>query len=177
MKWSLKKIKVADMKEYEFNPQIKTEKGLKDLENSIKEFGVCEPPVLNTDLTICGGHGRKIIFERLGITEVNCYVPDKPLTEKQFQELNIRLNKNKAGFFDFDKLANFFETDSLLQWGFEEWELYGPEKEKSIKTEEIKPYNKTHILISFNPADLLKLQEFINSIKNLEGIEIEQSSN
>jgi ParB-like chromosome segregation protein Spo0J len=86
MKWILKKIKVSELKENPKNPRKLTEKGLKDLENSIVKFGVAEPLVCNTDLMICGGHGRKKILERLNIKEVDCYLPDKKLTQKQFDE-------------------------------------------------------------------------------------------
>lgn len=123
MKWILKKIKVSDLKENPKNPRKLTEKGLKDLENSIVKFGVAEPLVCNTDLMICGGHGRKKILERLNILEVDCYLPEKKLNQKQFDELGIRLNKNIAGEFDFDILANEFEIEELIEWGFEEKEL------------------------------------------------------
>ena len=123
MKWNVKKVKVKDLIENPKNPRQLTEKGLKDLENSIKKFGVAEPLVCNTDLMICGGHGRKKILERLNILEVDCYLPEKKLTQKQFDELGIRLNKNIAGTFDFDILANEFEVDELIEWGFEEFEL------------------------------------------------------
>jgi len=38
MKWNLKKVKVSDLKENPNNPRKLTEKGLKDLEKSIKEI-------------------------------------------------------------------------------------------------------------------------------------------
>jgi len=123
MNWTLKKIKVNELKEYSKNPRQLTKKGLEHLENSIKKFGVAEPLVINTDNTICGGHGRKKILQRLNISEVDCYVPEQQLTDKQFQELNIRLNKNVAGEFDFDILANEFETEDLIDWGFDEYEI------------------------------------------------------
>lgn len=123
MNWKIKKVKVSDLKENPNNPRKLTEKGLKDLEKSITKFGIAEPLVCNTDLMICGGHGRKKILERLNIAEVDCYLPEKKLTQKQFDELGIRLNKNIAGEFDFDILANEFEVDELIEWGFEEKEL------------------------------------------------------
>ena len=97
LKWILKNIATKDLKEYPKNPRSLTKKGLEHLEESIKKFGVAEPLVLNTDLTICGGHGRKKVLEKLNIDFVDCYVPEKPLSKKQFEELNIRLNKNIAG--------------------------------------------------------------------------------
>jgi len=123
MKWKIKKIKVSELKENPNNARKLTEKGLKDLENSILKFGVAEPLVVNTDYVICGGHGRKKILERLKIKEVDCYLPEKKLSKKEFDELGIRLNKNIAGEFDFDILANEFEMEDLIEWGFDESEL------------------------------------------------------
>lgn len=121
--WQIKTCNVTDLKEYFKNPRKLTEKGMKDLEKSIAKFGVAEPLVLNQDMTIIGGHGRKKIFEKLGLKKVDCYFPDRQLTQKEVEELNIRLNKNIAGEFDFDILANEFEIDELKDWGFEEFEL------------------------------------------------------
>lgn len=123
MKWKIKKIKVTELKENPNNARKLTEKGLKDLEKSILKFGVAEPLVVNTDYVICGGHGRKKILERLKIKEVDCYLPEKKLSKKEFDELGIRLNKNIAGEFDFDILANQFEINDLIEWGFDESEL------------------------------------------------------
>ena len=121
--WEIKKVAVSLLKENPKNPRALTEKGLNDLEKSIKRFGIAEPLVVNTDYMICGGHGRKKILERLGITEVDCYFPNKKLTTKQFEELNIRLNKNIAGEFDFDILVNEFELEDLIEFGFDKLEL------------------------------------------------------
>jgi DNA modification methylase len=46
------------------------------------------------------------------------------LTLEKEKELNVRLNKN-TGQFDMDMLANHFETDDLIEWGFSEGELVG----------------------------------------------------
>jgi ParB-like chromosome segregation protein Spo0J len=121
--WTLKKQKVSELKENPKNPRNLTKKGLDDLEKSITKFGVAEPLVVNSDGMICGGHGRKKILERLNIKEVDCYYPSRKLTPKEFDELNVRLNKNIAGEFNFDILANEFELPDLLEWGFEEGEL------------------------------------------------------
>lgn len=115
-KWEIKNIKVSDIKENPKNPRKLTEKGLKDLETSISKFGNAEPPVLNKDLSLIGGHGRKKILERLNISEVECYVSEKQLTEKQADELGIRLNKNIAGVFDLSSLKYYLAkiTKELL---------------------------------------------------------------
>jgi len=123
MKWIHKKIKVSQLIENPDNPRLLTEKGLSDLEKSIKKFGLAEPLILNADLMICGGHGRKKILEKLNIEYVDCYISEKQLSKKEFNELGIRLNKNIAGEFDFDKLANEYELDDLIDYGFSKNEL------------------------------------------------------
>lgn len=123
MNWKVKKVKLSDIKEYEANPRKITEKGLSDLKDSIRNFGQAEPLVVNTDMVLIGGHARKLAMESLDYDKCDVLIPDVKLTDKQVQELNIRLNKNIAGEFDFDILTEFFETDDLLNWGFEGFEL------------------------------------------------------
>ena len=123
MNWELKKVKVEYLKEYENNPRRLEEHKLKHLEDSIKKFGLAEPIVVNIDNVICGGHGRLHVLKKLKIQEVDCYFPERALNQKEFDELNVRLNKNTAGVFDFDILANMFEVDDLKDMGFTEKEL------------------------------------------------------
>ena len=138
MNWKLKKIKVSDLKEFKGNPRNLTEKGMADLKKSITKFGIAEPIVCNTDLEIIGGHARKKTLEDLQIKEVDCYIPDKKLSKQEVKELNIRLNKNIAGDWDFDILANEFEMDMLKDVGFEDWELKGVEYDYSELEKELK---------------------------------------
>lgn len=121
--WTTKKVKVSNLKEYKGNPRTFTEKGIEDLKKSISKFGLAEPIVCNPDLTIIGGHARKKTLELLNIKEVIAYIPERELTPKEIKELNIRLNKNIAGEWNFDLLANEFKVKDLLDWGFENYEL------------------------------------------------------
>jgi len=50
------------------------------------------------------------------------------------------------------------------------------QKGKIVK-ENIKPFIKTHILISFPPEKMIEIQDYIQKITEIEGIEYEQSSN
>lgn len=123
MNWKLEKRNISEVKPYENNPRRITEKGMKDLKKSINKFGLAEPIVINQDGTIIGGHARYLALKEQGVKEFDCYVSDKQLEENELKELNVRLNKNIAGEFDFDILANHFDLDDLLEWGFEEKEL------------------------------------------------------
>lgn len=123
LNWKTEKKNIIDLKPYEYNPRTLTQKGLEDLKKSIGKFGLAEPLVINTTGLIIGGHARYEVLKVEGVTEVDCYVPERELTEQECKELNVRLNKNIAGEWDFDILANAFDDNDLLEWGFQEWEL------------------------------------------------------
>ncbi|HQC64815.1 MAG TPA: DNA modification methylase [Anaerolineaceae bacterium] len=124
--WHNEKRKIKDLVPYVANPRQITDKQAKDLKASLDKFGLAEPITINTDNTIIGGHQRKKILENLvGVDpdyEVDVWVPDRELSIDEMRELNVRLNKNVAGW-DFDTLANNFELDDLLDWGFEKSDL------------------------------------------------------
>jgi len=125
IKWTVETRKLSELKAYELNPRRITEKGLNDLIKSLELFGLGEPIVINRDDTIIGGHARVQALKRMKgkAAKVEVYVPDRLLDEKEVQELCVRLNKNVAGAFDFDMLANQFDARDLVAWGFSEDEL------------------------------------------------------
>ena len=122
--WQLKTYKLADLTDYYKNPRSLSEKEFKQLKTSLDKFGMIDKPIVNADSvhTIIGGHQRKHVLEAEGVKEVECWIPDRELSDKEVEELNIRLNKN-TGSWDFDTLANEFELDDLVEWGFTEYEL------------------------------------------------------
>jgi len=115
--WKIEKRKLADLKPHPKNPRQFTEKGMKDLENSINSIGFMQPININQDGTILSGHARTMKLKQLGDTEVDVYVPDRMLTPKQEEEVLVRANANTAGQWDFDILANEFEDFELTEWG------------------------------------------------------------
>jgi len=117
MKWFLEKRKISELHEYAKNPRILKKNDAEHLQKSLSKFGQCEPIVINIDGTIIGGHQRLRTMRKLKYKEVDVYVPNTALTDKEVEELNIRLNKN-TGDFDFDILANAWELDDLIDWGF-----------------------------------------------------------
>jgi DNA modification methylase len=117
--WKVEKRKLADLKPHPKNPRQFTEKGMKDLENSINSIGFMQPININQDGTILSGHARAMKLKQLGDTEVDVYVPDRLLTPKQEEEVLVRANANTAGQWDFDILANQFELEDINEWGLE----------------------------------------------------------
>ncbi len=122
--WTLRTFNLAELTDYYKNPRSLSEKEFKQLKTSLDKFGMIDKPIVNLDSanTIIGGHQRKHVLEASGVKECECWVPDRELSEKEVEELNIRLNKN-TGSWDFDTLANEFELDDLLDWGFDKDKL------------------------------------------------------
>ena len=115
------KIKINKLKPAFYNPrQIISTKQYKDLKESIEKFTLCDPIIINKDMTVIGGHQRLKICKELRYTEIDCVVLD--LTKDEEKELNVRLNKS-GGEWDMDLLANEFEIEELKDWGFKEIEL------------------------------------------------------
>ncbi len=119
--WTTEKRKVSELNPAEYNPRKITEKEREDLMESIKQFGEVEPVVINTDNRLIGGHQRLSIYADLGVEEIVVRVPSRELTADEELQLNLRLNKNVAGW-DFDKLQGF-NIDTLLNVGFGNEEL------------------------------------------------------
>jgi len=122
--WTLQQFKLDELTDYYKNPRSLSEKEFKQLKTSLDKFGMIDKPIVNADSahTIIGGHQRKHVLEASGVKEIECWIPDRELSDKEVEELNIRLNKN-TGSWDFDTLANEFEVDELVEWGFSPSEL------------------------------------------------------
>ena len=115
----VKKIDINILQPASYNPRQISTKQYKGLKESIEKFTLCDPIIINKDMTVIGGHQRLKVCKDLKHTEIDCVVLD--LTKEQERELNIRLNKS-GGEWDFDLLSNF-EIEELKDWGFKEIEL------------------------------------------------------
>jgi len=123
--WHTEKRRLGDLIEWDKNPRQLKEHDAEHLKKSLDNFGVADPLIINTDNRIIGGHMRRRIMLQSGYKPddlVDVRVPERELTEREAEELAIRLNKN-TGDWDFDALANNFELDDLLDWGFDKQEL------------------------------------------------------
>lgn len=90
----LRKIKIADLVPASYNPRKALKPGDKEYEKikrSIEEFGYCEPVIVNSDMTIIGGHQRVTVLRDLGYTEIDCIVIEIEKTKEK--ALNVALNK------------------------------------------------------------------------------------
>jgi len=117
---NIEKLDINILQPAKYNPRQITSKDYKDLKTSIKKFGLVDPIIINTDKTVIGGHQRLKICKELNHKEIDCVILD--LSKDEEKELNIRLNKN-TGDFDMDILANEFDIQELVDWGFKHIDL------------------------------------------------------
>lgn len=120
----IKQVPINELQPASYNPRKLTEDQAKQLEESIRKFGMVDPIIANKragrENIVVGGHQRLNIAKLIGMETVPVFYVD--LDEEAERELNIRLNKN-LGQWDFDKLANEFDVDMLLSVGFSKSEL------------------------------------------------------
>jgi len=112
------KVKITAIKNNPNNPRlIKDDKFFK-LVKSVKEFPQMlelRPIVVNSEMVILGGNMRHKACIEAGLKEVTI-VKASELTEQQQKEFII---KDNVGFgeWDWDMLANEWDTEKLDEWG------------------------------------------------------------
>jgi DNA modification methylase len=124
----------------EYNPRQLTKEQYSNLKDSLERFGLVDPLIINKNKDrkniLVGGHQRLKIARAIGMDKIPCVEVD--LTLDQEKELNVRLNKN-VGEWDYDSLANYFDVDDLMDWGFtdDELQFYEDEPEQGLIDDEI----------------------------------------
>jgi len=103
----------------EYNPREISKSQYNKLKADIENKGILQPLVINKhkdrNNIIIGGHQRYNIALELGMQTLPCVVVDYDY--EQEVATNIKLNK-LGGKFDKDKLANWFDVETLKEWGF-----------------------------------------------------------
>ena len=126
----IEKIKITDITEAEYNPRLMQDNEMKKLENSISEFGLVDPIIINLkNNKIIGGHQRynailsksyeddnfnpELNLIRLG--DIGWVFMDTELEikdENHEKALNLALNKI-SGEWDYDKLQEVLKELEL----------------------------------------------------------------
>lgn len=119
LNWTSKTIQISELKEYEHNPRRIGKKEFEKLVNSIQQDGYHQRIIVNHDNIIIGGHQRKKALLEAGLNEsdtVEVLIPDRKLTQEELDRINIRDNLS-FGEYDFEILANRFDTETLVDFG------------------------------------------------------------
>lgn len=108
-----------------YNPRVMSQHDRQALERSIREFGLVEPIVINSDGTVIGGHQRLEALKKLGHTDAQCVVVDLPKPKEK--ALNLALNRIR-GDWDYRMLHSLLSDLQLSDvdlslTGFSQFEI------------------------------------------------------
>ncbi len=121
---AIQQVSVKDLNSAPYNPRKWSEDAIKQLTDSIQQFGLVDPIIVNgtpeRKNVVIGGHFRLKIAKDLGFKEVPVVYVNIP-DEAREKELNLRLNK-AVGDWEWTLLAEFDET-LLVNVGFTSEEL------------------------------------------------------
>jgi site-specific DNA-methyltransferase (adenine-specific) len=172
----VKNVSVKDIVPYENNPR-KNADAVQVVMNSIREFGIKQPLVIDENNVIVVGHTRFEAAKRLGYTEVPCVVASD-LTEDQINAYRIADNKT-AEYASWDvellnkELANILSVD-MEMFGFDlalDEEVKKKDQEKGeVPFTEVLGEEHNYIVLYFdNEVDWLQAQSLLD-IKEVRGL-------
>ena len=123
------------------NPRIVNKAKFEKLKKSIQEFPEMlnlRPLIVNEHNVILGGNMRYKALVELGYKEIPV-IRAEDLTERQAQEFIVKDNLS-YGDWDFDILANEWDSVELEDWGLDVWQneddLIAHEEEETKEKED-----------------------------------------
>jgi DNA modification methylase len=152
--------KISEIKLLENNPRTISDRQFKILCTSIKkniDYFEARPLILSDrtgELVVIAGNQRYKAAESLGLKEVPTYLM-KNLTEETEREIVIRDNISN-GDWDFDLLANEWNTEELEDWGLEGFPF---EEVTELEAEEDDYTEPDNIQVDVVLGDLIEIGE------------------
>ena len=116
----MERVDIKQVRPNPDNPRFIKGNKFEKLVKSIKEFPEMldlRPIVVNQDMIVLGGNMRLKACEEAGLKEVPIIFADN-LTPEQEKEFIIKDNSS-FGEWDWDLLANEWNTDQLADWGLD----------------------------------------------------------
>ena len=170
--WQPKQVKLKDLVANPKNPKILNKKGKDRLTKTLEKYGLAGTIICNTDLTIIDGHSRVKELMESDVQEVWVSVPSRNLTDKEYNEFNAIIDLARAGDPDTMMIEEIIGEE-----GMDEWDISTAKEDIEVSEVDLKPYKRTHILFSFPPEKMAKLQPLLQKIKDHSFVEYEQGSN
>jgi hypothetical protein len=128
----IQQININEIKEYEKNAKKHDDAQIKNVMQSIKEFGMVQPIVIDQNNIIIIGHCRFRALKRLKWEEVPC-VRIENLSENEINKLRLLDNKLNESEWDFDllsdQIAEIDWSDFDIDWDIQKFE----ENDQNIK--------------------------------------------
>lgn len=128
--------KLSEIQPYSGNAKKHDARQIKNVAESIKQYGFVQPIVIDRNGVIVIGHCRALAAKELGIKEVLCVCVDD-LTPEQVNALRLVDNKSNESDWDFDLLAEELPDVDLSAFDFD-WGLPEDGPEENPYTAEVK---------------------------------------
>lgn len=126
---NIENIAIKDIQPYERNAKKHDERQVKNVMESIKQFGIAQPLVIDKNNVLIIGHCRLTACKRLKMTTVPVVRMDE-LSQEQVDKLRLLDNKLNESEWDFDLLAEDIPeldfSDFDLDWELPELEDEAP---------------------------------------------------
>lgn len=137
----IENVKISKVKPNPENPRIIKDEKFQKLVQSIKEFPEMlriRPIVVNQDLVVLGGNMRLKACKDAGMKDI-WIIQASDLTEEQQKQFVI---KDNVGFgeWNWDILANEWDSQVLEEWGLDVWVNQDDIKIDNVDTE-VEPDN------------------------------------
>lgn len=123
--WTNEKRTLGELEPWPRNPRQIRRDQAERLVQSFEDYGQVETLALGPNGEVYNGHQRlNVLMDKYGPDyEVDVRVASRALSEKERERLTVFLHHGAAGEWDWDLLANDFELDDLIEWGFSEFDL------------------------------------------------------
>lgn len=158
-------LKIDEIKPYERNAKKHDEKQIKNVMESIRQFDIVQPLVVDKDNVLIIGHCRFMACQRLKKDKVPVLRLDQ-LNHEQVDRLRILDNKLNESPWDMDLLEedipdlDFSGFD--IDWGFKEKDEED-EEDGEVEFTEVLGEEHNYIVLYFdNEVDWLQLQSLID---------------
>lgn len=141
-------VKIKDIKMNPNNPRVIKDEKFEKLCNSIRKFPrmlELRPIVVNDDMIVLGGNMRLKALKEIGLTEAPI-IKASNLTEEEQRQFII---KDNVGFgeWDWEMLANEWDSSDLLEWGLDTWNPEQGDLEDFFVDEEVKEEEKKNTIV------------------------------
>jgi ParB-like chromosome segregation protein Spo0J len=117
---NIQKVKISEVKNNPNNPRTIKDDKFQKLVQSIKDFPKMleiRPIVVNDDMIVLGGNMRLKACKEAGLKEVTI-IKASELTEDEQKQFIIKDNVS-GGEFDWEMLANEWDSEELEAWGLD----------------------------------------------------------
>ena len=135
----VKQVRLQELRPYEANAKKHDDRQIKNVAESIRQYGFVQPLVVDRNGVIVIGHCRFLAAQMLGLQEVPCVCVDD-LTPEQVNALRLVDNKSNESGWDYDLLAAELGTLDMSAFDFDfdfpcinEKELTNEEREQEFR--------------------------------------------